>query len=512
MNRERRRRGLLLGALALPLVVGCGDKIQQEYDLQIISPPGEYFHGAATAVMSVAGKEIGRTSVSEGAPFSFTSGGIDTGSTAAGAISVSVLDGAGKVIGYGETPTIELQLVNYPLVVYIQRPGTFGPSATLSPARSNMVAVAAPAAPDVGLTGTTVTVPVIGLGMVKPGTNAPATLGDSIYFYNPFEHSLDSQDIAGTPNGMRQYRRDSAGLVGKDGNVYFFGGLASTDPMSTQPTPSSELDTVRAIRSVFPTFRQASLDSKASPLPEVARSSAVLAESDAIYAFGGQNGTAELDTVVALHPGTGDPANIFELLNIRMGAPRVGHTATPVSFGTIPDILLFGGDQSAPAVAELLVPANGKPAFMRPTGDPGVTRWNHAALPLANDRVLLVGGMGPSGVLGSSVLYEGHDRRLSPGAINLKTPRADFAAFVVGTELVVAGGIGADGKPVGNAEIYDASSDALAFRGTTPCEARYHAGVTVMGNQSALIIGGLQLDDHGVLTQSSTVEVYQPTR
>jgi hypothetical protein len=512
MNGERRRRALRLAALALPLATGCGQKIQQEYDLLVISPPGEYFAGAATAVLNVAGREVSRTAVSEGVPFSVTGSGVDVNGTNSGAIALSIVDGTGKVIGYGETPTVELELVPIQFRLFIQRPGTFGvsPASVTTPARTDMVAVSAPAAPDVGLTGATVTVPVIGLGLIKTGDNAAETLSDSIYFYNPLAHSLDSADPAGSPNGMRQYRRDAAGLVSKDGNIYFFGGLASTDPMSAKPTATSQLDTLRAIRSGFLSFRQATIDSKASTLPEVARSSSVLAESDTIYAFGGQAGANELDTVVALHPAAGDPNAIFELLNIRMGAPRVGHTATPVNFGA--DILLFGGDQSGPAVAELLAPVGGKPAFIRPTGDTGVVRWNHAAVPLSNNRVLLLGGQGPGGVLASSVLYDGHDRRFSAGAITLKTPRADFAAFTVGNDLVVAGGMGGDGKPVGDAEIYDASSDALPLRGTTPCQARYHAGVTMMSNQSVAVIGGTQLDSKGAPAPSSVVEIYQPTR
>jgi hypothetical protein len=91
----------------------------------------------------------------------------------------------------------------------------------------------------------------------------------------------------------------------------------------------------------------------------------------------------------------------------------------------------------------------------------------------------------------------------------LKTPRSRFAAFVINKDLVVAGGVGADGKPIANAELHDATD----FTHVKDIEAvpRFAAAAARMSNNSVAIVGGRGAGEE---TQSSSreIEIYQPRR
>jgi hypothetical protein len=73
-------------------------------------------------------------------------------------------------------------------------------------------------------------------------------------------------------------------------------------------------------------------------------------------------------------------------------------------------------------------------------------------------------------------------------------------------ELVVAGGVDAQGALIPNAEIYDAST--LAFVREEPVAPRSHATATVISNRSVVLIGG-QVEN---ARPSTTVEIYQPPK
>jgi hypothetical protein len=127
-----------------------------------------------------------------------------------------------------------------------------------------------------------------------------------------------------------------------------------------------------------------------------------------------------------------------------------------------------------------------------------------------NDRVLILGGRSDTAVLGDSVLYQAGTRTLGPGPLTLKRPRAEFAAFVVGDDLVVAGGLDGNGAPINTAEIYGATN-LQPKNLDVPCAARSAAAVVVLPNHLVLLLGGSELDSKtGMLKASSVVETYQP--
>jgi hypothetical protein len=70
---------------------------------------------------------------------------------------------------------------------------------------------------------------------------------------------------------------------------------------------------------------------------------------------------------------------------------------------------------------------------------------------------------------------------------------------------VVAGGIGADGKHLATAELYDAKT--FVFQSELKAEARSGATATPMPNLTMMLLGGRT--DSG---SSAAIEIYQPRK
>jgi hypothetical protein len=85
------------------------------------------------------------------------------------------------------------------------------------------------------------------------------------------------------------------------------------------------------------------------------------------------------------------------------------------------------------------------------------------------------------------------------------TPRKGFAAFVVGDDVVVAGGMDAQGALVATAEVFSVSQN-LQPRGVVALHPRVRPAATVLSNNSALLVGGEEMDG----SSSAVVEIYQP--
>jgi hypothetical protein len=502
-------------ALALAaLLGGCGEKIQDQYGVQIVGPVGmDYLAGARTVVLELDGRELSRTAINPGQPFSVTGSGIDTGATTTGAVGVRALDASGATVAYGQSPDIELTMFSYSLLVFVQKPGSFGQTLSLDVPRRDMIGVSAVADPPPGTGAAPITVAFFGLGKMTRPVLVPNTTmavpmelpSDDFWMYNPLQHSatLDDVGFGGSIGGVAQPRTGASALVRADGRtIYVFGGQV-TEPMAA-PRATSQLDVLRVVRSGFSAFaQQVLITARTSDKPGIARSGAVLADADATYAFGGEADGTELDTVVVIDPSATDA---FQLLDARMGARRTGHTVTAVNTTAVPEILVVGGG-SAEAVAEVFVPTP-MPHFLAPAGDAGPPRRDHRAILLSPDRILIVGGKNADGTLGDSLVYSAKVRELAPGPITLATPRSEFAAFVVETDLVIAGGVDAAGARIGKAEVFDMTDDRLRLKGEVPCEPRSGATAMVLSNGSAVIAGGTGATGDA----SRVIEIYQPFR
>jgi hypothetical protein len=503
---------LAILALLPPLAAatGCTPKIQEQYRIEIVGALNQnYLSGATTAVLEVNDKVLSTTGITPGAAFSLTGSGLDLKVNMSAVFRFKALDAQGTVVAHGQSPEIELILATPPVVrLFIQKPGTFARSFDLDYGRRNMVAVVAPA--NVGVAqAKKIDVAFFGLGDVTvPGDTANTTVerpSEVLKLYNPITQIIDDAGTSSALGGIRQPRTGAAATVKTDGRVLLFGGeVAATD--TTPARTSGQLDVVQIDRTDFDVFSP-SYTVRNGDAPGVARRGSVMVHTDVAYAIGGRAGDQPLDTAVAIDPAVDAT---FKILPAHLAGPREGHTATPVNIpGGGQEVLVFGGAPANVAVAEVLVAGQ---MFVPVVGNAGPPRRDHAAVLLpSKDRVLIVGGQNDSGVLGDSLVYEGRTKSVGAGGITLKRARRNFAAFVVGDELVVAGGFGPDGAPVPTAEVYDAST--LQARDLdVPAHPRAGASVAVLPNLVVLLLGGTEADPMmaGMLKASSVVELYQP--
>jgi len=521
------RRLLVLLALG----AACTPKIQEEYRIELVGALDQkYLAGATSAVLEVNDKVVATTKISPDSPFTVRGTGIDIATTPSATFRVKALDARNAVVAVGESPEIELDLSTPPTIrIFMQKVGSFGRTFDLDYPRRDMIAVAAPGLVAAGSKAKPITVAFFGLGRVTvpaappsgtdggipDGGAAPdaATTPDGgvtateekpsevLQLYNPVTHLIDEAGLGGNPGGMPHPRVAAAATVDSSGRVLIFGGEVAVP--NTTPAPSGQLDLVAVSRTDFDAFAPM-LTFRESTAAGVPRVGSVLVYTDAAYAIGGRAGQA-LDTIAVIR---GD--NDFTLLSQRMAGPRERHTATVVNVTGGHEVLIFGGAGPNVPVAEILAAPG--PTLVMPTGDAGVPRRDHAAVLLPGDRVLILGGRSDTGVLGDSVLYQAN-RTLSAGPITLKRPRAEFAAFIVGDDLVVAGGYDAAGALVNTAEVYSAST--LAPRNLdVPAFPRSGASVVVLPNHLAVLMGGTQMETDPtkpqVLRASSVVETYQP--
>ncbi len=162
---------------------------------------------------------------------------------------------------------------------------------------------------------------------------------------------------------------------------------------------------------------------------------------------------------------------------------RLGHTATRTKSSTstsaAPEIivLVYGGGEAGDPVAEILRVTPVQPdvdtidwgmSESAVTPDPGTMVSGHAAVALSDRRILVIGGVTADGtVLADAVIYDPDDDSFTPLPGLLDTPRFGHTVTVLGDELVVAGGTGTDGLPLGDAEIFSVADGDPAWVGST---------------------------------------------
>jgi hypothetical protein len=513
-----------VSSLVLLACAGCGTKIQEQYKIDVVTPGGDdYLAGATSAVLEI-GTQKYTTSVTPGAPFTLSGNNLAINTEMAGIFRVKVLNAMGQVVAQGQSPEIELLLASPPLIrIFIQKPGSFGRTQNLDYPRRHMVAVALPAPPAPGSTAQAraITVAFFGLGtvLVPSGTTNVEQPSPVFNIYNPITHFIDDGGLSGQLGGARLPRTDASAVTHSDGRALIFGGLATatmgTPPMPTTPAPSSQLDLIGISRTNFDQFTPSGTVRAAEPPNGIPRARAAMVETTGAYVIGGigdketMPGVIEqkpLDTVVSIDPATDAT---YKLLPAHMAAPRVGHTATVVTRDGMKEVLIFGGAAADQPVAELLA---GDMFTTLPA--PGmVQRSDHAALPLPGGRVIIVGGRNDKGVLGDSVLYDSATNTLMPGPITLKTPRYEFASFVINDDVVVAGGYDAAGNLLDTAEIYSAA-DLHVKAVDVPCAKRAGASVVVLPNESVLLVGGTEPPTAPQTANQPSIvaEIYQPLR
>lgn len=194
-----------------------------------------------------------------------------------------------------------------------------------------------------------------------------------------------------------------------------------------------------------------------------------------------------------------------------LASPREGHTASPLVTG---GVLLAGGyarEGGTPLASAELV----KDGRSRPVGAMTTARAGHVAAALITDTgrggivlgderasVLVAGGAGADGKpLRSAEVYDAEARRWRPVAPMHHARVGATATLLTGSHRVfVAGGIGSDGAALASAELYDIGSGA--WTEATPMEtARAHHGAIALEDR-VLVLGG----ENG--TKLKSAEVY----
>jgi hypothetical protein len=189
-----------------------------------------------------------------------------------------------------------------------------------------------------------------------------------------------------------------------------------------------------------------------------------------------------------------------------LGSSRTGHTATLLLHN---DVLLAGGYDNNGVAASAEIYDSGTGTW-RPAANMSEPRFHHSAirLPDADGSVLFVGGRSLNGAsLASAELYNPNLNQWRPVGF-MSGPRTGHATMLLQTgQVLVTGGWGTRG-PIGTAELYDPNTDQWSPAGSMKIARTGHTA-TLLGNGDVLVAGGY--GSGGVLRSAETYHVDQTT-
>jgi hypothetical protein len=201
------------------------------------------------------------------------------------------------------------------------------------------------------------------------------------------------------------------------------------------------------------------------------------------------------------------------------------------TLAALPDgrAVLVGGtaENTGVPLVEAIDPNVEPVAASRLESQPGPRLRSHATVTLEDGRVLVAGGelqddaTGMFAVTRSAWLVEfGTGNTLAePERLVAETVFARYGHTMTrlgddaGAAVVIVGGLGADGQPVGTAELFRPPMNAFQDVPTAVLAVpRWNHRAVRMADGSILIIGGFTLDGEGAKVPALPVEVYDPVR
>jgi hypothetical protein len=171
----------------------------------------------------------------------------------------------------------------------------------------------------------------------------------------------------------------------------------------------------------------------------------------------------------------------FSKVGVSMSAARDMHTATLLADGRV---LLAGGPGPT---AELYDPSSGKFVV---TSSMSMARSGHTATLLNNGKVLVVGGNNMTGVLASAELYDPAAGTFAMTG-SLANGRTFHTATLLGNgKVLIVGGSGSQANvSLSTAELYDPSSGTFSNTGSLGT-ARVNHTASLLSNNKVLVAGG----------------------
>ncbi len=308
------------------------------------------------------------------------------------------------------------------------------------------------------------------------GRNAGGAPVGDLAIYNLYDHALQIGLDAPVPFAS------ATAMTGTQGAVFVFGGLDSAD----QPTANLWFfDT-----NVAPSGAWADLQSD----PDLARAGSTSAP------LGFDQFLVSGDPLVQIDGEVGRAVEVGQSPLIDGGNTTVG---SAVILNDIPNTLFAGAGAGTTGAVLVTLGTFNELA----TAPAEVSRTGHGAAVLPDGDTLIVGGQTLAELPTSAVRYFVRDRTFSVLPSILATARTDAAVTATGSYIVVAGGRDGTGQVLGDAEILDA--DTLQRVAVLPLLVpRAGAAAETLANGQVLIAGGVDADGAPI----ATLELFTPDR
>ncbi|MEO6954851.1 MAG: hypothetical protein ABI321_23830 [Polyangia bacterium] len=469
---------------------GCGGK-RGTINLDIVvSQTLDPFYHAALAQFTIDG--VTKTAAVTGSHFTFSFD--EKPPKVSEPLIVEALDSTGTVLGYGQTPPISLTAggQNDSYGVWVGGPGTMNLSASgavLPYARTELGAFSA-----------------VGLGAMFAGGRGPTSADPAATapvadcaLYDVFTNTV----IA--PNSMTSARAGGSGIASAPQGV-IFGGLT---------TDGSAIATAE----IFSPISSSGLGAW-TPVPATGNAPApaafavgVLLQSGTQLVAGGEDGAGKAVTSSELVT-TGAAVSITA--NNAMQSARYHHCAAAAKFPDGDGALFVGGITagSQEGIAEKFVGGNFTTVALLDLPN----LWDATATSInTSTGVLVIGGTIPDPVTGvrtatSNVYYiQTYPTTSNPVVLTevsaAISARAGHTATMVGNDLLLCGGVGADGKLVTACDILTITGNIVTVKAHVNLAApRRNHVATELQNGLVLIVGGV--NDQGA--PLGAIEIYTP--